>query len=152
MRDPVTSWNETRPARGDLCPRLTLTVLVLVDGEAVPFHTRFDYDRDDPLAVRMAFLDAPDPARPWVFSRDLLYAGLHAPAGDGAVRVRPPCRCHSPTMARILLHGGRSAAALYVPAAELHDWLEGTYAAVRAGEEASRLRVDDMLRRLVRGG
>lgn len=150
MHDPVTSWT-TWPARADVCSRLTLTVLVVVDGEAVPFATRFDYDRGDPLAVRMAFLDAPGHVRPWVFSRDLLYAGLRTPAGDGAVRVRPPCRCHSPTMARILLHGGRSAAALYVPATELHDWLEGTYATVRAGEEVSRTGLDDVLRRLLRG-
>ncbi|MFR9795670.1 SsgA family sporulation/cell division regulator [Streptomyces sp. MS06] len=138
---------------GHRAPRthLTLTVVLFVSGaEALPLRARFAYDTADPLAIRMGFLDAPDEVRPWAFSRDLLYTGLRTRAGEHAVQVWPPCRCHSTTMVRIVLRGGGAAAVLYVPAAELKSWLEETFALVPVGEEGAHLRLDESLEELLR--
>src|SRR3712207_9221311 len=54
------------------------------------------YDAADPFAVRIAFgdvgdengvVDAEDGGIAWLLSRELLQAGLGAPAGDGDVRL-----------------------------------------------------------------
>jgi Streptomyces sporulation and cell division protein, SsgA len=48
------------------------------------------YDTDDPYAVRLGFPTAPGrEAVEWMFARELLAAGLVAPAGDGDVRIWP---------------------------------------------------------------
>ncbi|GHA11902.1 SsgA family sporulation/cell division regulator [Streptomyces echinoruber] len=153
MHDPTNPPNGPRPGRRPLPPHLTLTVLLFISAtEALSLKVRFCYDTADPLAVRMDFLDPPEDVPPWVFSRDLLYAGLRTPSGDGDVRVWPPCRCHSTTTARIFLHGRNSAAVLHVPAAELGDWLEETFTAVPAGRESAHLHLDETLERLLGRG
>ncbi|MFF4590310.1 SsgA family sporulation/cell division regulator [Streptomyces sp. NPDC001388] len=131
--------------------RLDLTVLVLVStAEALTTGARFHYDPADPLAVHMEFPGTPEPSPPWALSRDVLYAGLRAPSGEGGVRVWPPCRCHGTTTVRILLRGRHATAVLYVPAAELRDWLDATFTAVPAGTEGTHLRWDDVLDRIRR--
>ncbi|MBN0046755.1 SsgA family sporulation/cell division regulator [Streptomyces actuosus] len=133
-----------------MCPCLTLNVLLVLSAEeAVSLDVRFAYDADDPLAVQMGFPGAPGHHPPWVFSRDLPAAGLRAPSGDGDVRVRPPCRCHSSDKVRILLHGRRAAAVLYVRAAPLEDWLARTFALVPAGTEGAHLLIEEALARLL---
>ncbi|MEU1460937.1 SsgA family sporulation/cell division regulator [Streptomyces sp. NPDC005727] len=125
--------------------------LVLSEAEALRLEVRFSYDPADPLAVRMDFREGPENAAPWLFSRDLLDAGLRVPSGEGSVRVWPPCRCHGSTTLRIVLRGAGGAAVLYVPADPFEGWLAETFEAVPAGTESSRLRWDDILAELLRG-
>ncbi|GAB1333461.1 SsgA family sporulation/cell division regulator [Streptomyces sp. E-15] len=124
--------------------------LVLSATEAVPIEVRFGYDSADPFAVRLDFRGGLETVAPWLFSRDLLWAGLDAPCGEGDVRVWPPCRCHGSTTMRLALRGRGGAAAVYVPAAALREWLTETFAAVPAGAETPRLCWDDVLAELLR--
>ncbi|MFF2200620.1 SsgA family sporulation/cell division regulator [Streptomyces sp. NPDC058145] len=126
--------------------------LVISEGEAVRVEVRFSYDPADPFAVRMDFRDGPETIAPWLFSRDLLDAGLRAPSGEGFVRVWPPCRCHGSTTLRILLRGAGGAAVLYIPADPFEDWLTETFEAVPAGTESSHLPWNDILAELLRRG
>ncbi|MEU3844292.1 SsgA family sporulation/cell division regulator [Streptomyces sp. NPDC028635] len=154
MHDPQTPSGGTRSGPGQRPPggarpgprpafhHLTVTALVVTGSDAIPLDVRFDYDAGEPRAVRMTFPVDAGSVPPWFVSRGLLHTGLRSPAGEGAVRVRPPCRCHSTTMLRVILRGAGGAAVLYVPAAPLRTWLEATFAVVPAGEEASRLRLD----------
>ncbi|MER6032778.1 MULTISPECIES: SsgA family sporulation/cell division regulator [unclassified Streptomyces] len=125
--------------------------LVLSDAEALRLEVRFSYESADPFAVRMDFRDGPDTVAPWLFSRDLLDAGLRVPSGEGSVRVWPPCRCHGSTTLRILLRGPGGAAVLYIPADPFEGWLAQTFEAVPAGSESSHLVWDDILAKLLRG-
>ncbi|MFJ9865763.1 SsgA family sporulation/cell division regulator [Streptomyces sp. NPDC101165] len=124
--------------------------LVLSATEAVPIEVRFSYDSADPLAVRLDFRGGPGTTAPWLFSRDLLNAGLHGPSGEGDVRVWPPCRCHGPTTVRIVLRGRGGAAALYVPATAFRGWLTETFEVVPAGAEGSHMHWDDVVAELLR--
>lgn len=141
----------TDPANGARSVlRRTLSIRVLLSAdEALQLRVRFVYDPADPFAVRMDVPGSPDPLEPWMFSRDLLYAGLREASGDGDVRVWPPCRCHGVGTVRILLRSRFAAAVLFVPADELRDWLDETFASVPAGKETAPPDWDETLGRLL---
>ncbi|MEU6772271.1 SsgA family sporulation/cell division regulator [Streptomyces sp. NPDC046759] len=124
--------------------------LVVSATEALPVEVRFTYDPADPLAVRMDFTGCPDEVAPWVFSRDLLCAGLRAPVGSGNVRVWPSRRRDGAPTVRILLRGREGTAVLCVPAAAFGEWLTETFSVVPAGTEGDRLRWDDVVEELLR--
>src|SRR5260370_17636059 len=56
---------------------------------AVPLIASLYYSVGDPYAILMAFHVGTDDPVEWIFSRDLLTAGLHGPAGAGDVQVWP---------------------------------------------------------------
>src|SRR5258708_28511988 len=63
--------------------------LVVPEHGAVPLVASLYYSAGDPYAILMAFhVGAEDPVE-WIFSRDLLSAGLHGPAREGDVQVWP---------------------------------------------------------------
>ena len=63
--------------------------LVVPEHGAVPLVASLCYGAADPYAIRMAFhVGTEDPVE-WIFSRDLLSAGLAGPAGEGDVQVWP---------------------------------------------------------------
>ena len=57
-------------------------------GSPVPVTARLAYDPSDPFAVSVSMRTDGGPTVEWVVSRDLLVAGLDAPAGDGDVGQR----------------------------------------------------------------
>lgn len=59
------------------------------DEPALPVRAGFQYRTDDPLAVYLVIRPAGDDPIVWAFARDLLEAGLTAPAGDGDVQIGP---------------------------------------------------------------
>lgn len=94
---------------------LDQTIHVVVSAtEALPVTVRFTYDAADPLAVRMDFTGCADVLAPWVFSRDLLFAGLRGSSGVGHVRVWPDRRRHGAGSVRILLSDTEGTAMLRV--------------------------------------
>ncbi|GAB3656610.1 SsgA family sporulation/cell division regulator [Streptomyces sparsus] len=108
------------------------------------------YDRKDPLAVRVVFpapeeLDARDTV--WVFGRELLEAGLRAPAGDGDVHVWP-CG-HDRTV--VELHAPEGMALVEFGTLELRRFLWRSYALVRRGQEHHGLDLEHGLTELLRG-
>ncbi|MFJ8587408.1 SsgA family sporulation/cell division regulator [Streptomyces sp. NPDC093595] len=115
--------------------------------ETVPATLR--YDRRDPFAVRMAF---PAPATlegvevSWVFARELLAAGVDAPAGCGDVRVRP----FGDDRTVVEFHAPEGVAMVHVRTSELRRFLQRARQSVPDGCEHRFLDIDHDLRELLR--
>ncbi|WP_267242045.1 SsgA family sporulation/cell division regulator [Streptomyces sp. PR69] len=115
--------------------------------ETIPVTLR--YDREDPFAVRMAF---PPPATlegaevAWVFSRELLLAGVDAPMGVGDVRVHP----YGYDRTVIEFHAPQGVAMVHIRTAELRRFLRRAQALVPAGREHLHLDLDHDLAELMR--
>ncbi len=122
--------------------------LRLLNGTGPPLvvHARLSYGAEDPYAVE-ALLDAGGdaPVR-WVFSRDLLAAGLRDHVGEGDVSVGPvPAPRDGGAQApvvRLRLASPDGSAVLEASARALEAFLTETYAAVPAGAESAHLDVD----------
>ncbi|MEV6118722.1 SsgA family sporulation/cell division regulator [Streptomyces sp. NPDC052109] len=136
------------PRTGRLCLDQTIHLIVSAT-QALPVEVRFSYDAADPFAVRMDFTGCAGVAAPWVFARDLLYAGLQELSGIGHVRVWPDRRRHGAGSIRILLNGREGTAVLRVPAAPFEKWLTKTFSVVPAGTEQDHLYWDDVVRELL---
>lgn len=108
------------------------------------------YDRTDPFAVRMAF---PAPATlegtevSWEFSRELLAAGMDAPAGFGDVRVRP----FGYDRTVLEFHAAEGIAMVHVRTAELRRFLRRAQELVPVGDEYRFLDLDRSLTHLLGG-
>ncbi|MGP3982329.1 SsgA family sporulation/cell division regulator [Streptomyces sp. KR80] len=107
------------------------------------------YRRTDPLAVRVCFpprasLGGTDVA--WVFGRDLLASGLHQPAGEGDVRVRPS----GGAMTVLEFHTSLGTAMVRMTTADLYGFLQRSYGVVPPGSEHLHLDLDRDLADLLR--
>lgn len=108
------------------------------------------YDRTDPFAVRMAF---PAPATlegtevSWEFSRELLAAGMNAPAGFGDVRLRP----FGYDRTVLEFHAAEGIAMVHVRTAELRRFLRRAQELVPTGDEHRFLDLDRGLTHLLGG-
>ncbi len=110
--------------------------------ESVPATLR--YDRRDPFAVRMAFpakatLEGSEVS--WAFSRELLEAGIDAPAGVGDVRVRP----YGYDRTVVEFHAPEGIAMVHVRTGELRRFLKRVQHLVPAGREHLYLDIDHNL-------
>ncbi|OEV05253.1 SsgA family sporulation/cell division regulator [Streptomyces oceani] len=108
--------------------------LIVRTTAALPLTAVLRYDRADPLAIHASFpaessLDGAEVD--WVFARELLRAGLHAPAGDGDVRLWPGGRVHT----MLELHTPEGMALVELRRAELRYFLRRCDAAVPRGQE-----------------
>ncbi|GAA1361011.1 SsgA family sporulation/cell division regulator [Streptomyces beijiangensis] len=116
--------------------------------ETVPATLR--YDRQDPFAVHMTF---PAPATlagvavSWTFSRDLLQAGVSAPAGLGDVRIRP----YGYDRTVLEFHAFEGVAMVHLHTAELRRFLKRTETLVPCGFEHLHLDLDQDVADLLRG-
>ncbi|MEV4558237.1 SsgA family sporulation/cell division regulator [Kitasatospora sp. NPDC049285] len=111
--------------------------LLLGEGQFLDLSVCFRYSRDAPFAVVLEFPDSAARSEAWSFSRDLLWEGLHKPAGLGDVRIWPPCVCRGRGQLRIMLIGPDGTALLGLPARPLRSWLRNeSYALVPRGTEA----------------
>lgn len=135
--------------------------LVTGTHRSVRLRTLLQYRSDDPLAVRMFFpaeyaldepADAPAAADQgggadieWVFARQLLAAGLEAPAGLGDVRVRPAAGRRT----TVELHTPEGAALLRFDTGELRHFLWRSHLAVPEGQEHLHLDADRALAELL---
>ena len=92
----------------------------------------------DPFTVKITFrtnLDNRSQDVDWELSRDLLAAGLCAPAGDGDIRIAPSD--HEPDQIVVDLRPADSGQHLRLlgPAGRVRDFLTATYAQVAPGTE-----------------
>ncbi|MEW2086150.1 SsgA family sporulation/cell division regulator [Streptomyces sp. NPDC005283] len=115
--------------------------------ESVPATLR--YDREDPFAVQMAF---PPPATlegnevSWAFSRELLAAGLDAPAGVGDVRVRP----FGYDRTVVEFRAPEGIAMVHIRTSEVRRFLKRAQGMVPTGSEHVYLDLDHNLAELLR--
>ena len=117
------------------------------------------YDPADPFAVRIAFgdvgdengvVDAEDPGIAWLLSRELLQAGLEAPAGEGDVRLWP---AHAATDVLFLHLRAPSGEALFeLSRATVAAFLRQSETLVPTGSESDLLGLDDELHVLLSNG
>ncbi|WP_329389999.1 SsgA family sporulation/cell division regulator [Streptomyces sp. NBC_01351] len=104
-----------------------------------PLRATFRWRPEAPLEVALTFhAQAGRADVTWVIGRDLLARGVRTLTGEGDVRIQPtagPGR-----RGQVLLRlGTRSPALFTLDRAELHSWLEDTWAVVPAGTEAECL-------------
>ncbi|WP_033220548.1 SsgA family sporulation/cell division regulator [Kitasatospora phosalacinea] len=106
------------------------------------------FDSSLPYAVRLLFppvgrIEAVE----WVFGRDLLNEGRHAPVGHGDVTVCPGAADD----VLVTLHGGTGAAVVSIPAEVVTGFLVECYDLVPAGHEHEHLDVDGLIARVLEG-
>lgn len=105
------------------------------------------YSTKDPLAVTLTF---PPPAAEqapttWVFSRNLLASGLHAPAGEGDVVIRPTGRHR--VLVTLTSPSGRVRGEL--ERAPVEAFIHESYALLPAPEESAALDLDELVSALL---
>src|ERR1700741_1086610 len=66
----------------------TVLDLVVDEGPNVHLAAEFQYDMNDPYAVRLV-LSGPEGPNTWLFGRELLVVGLVEPVGIGDIHVWP---------------------------------------------------------------
>ncbi|WP_369133304.1 SsgA family sporulation/cell division regulator [Modestobacter sp. I12A-02662] len=127
-----------------------------------PVPATLVYDVADPFAVRVRFGDDgrdeyEDPADggedggvEWLLSRDLLRAGLTAPAGEGDVRLWPARAGLDVVFLQLRAPSGE--ALFEVSGAVVGEFLRETEMLVPQGAESGALRVDEELSALLGGG
>ncbi|MGW4380084.1 SsgA family sporulation/cell division regulator [Kitasatospora sp. NPDC004531] len=126
--------------------------IVLTEEQSLDIPVRFGYSTADPFAVALEFLGPAAHAGTWRFARDLLWTGLHKPAGLGDVRVWPPCPCHDRPHLRIKLQAPDGSILLDLPPRPLRRWLrQATFPLVPRGTEGAALDWDTALRDLTAG-
>ncbi|WP_330458998.1 SsgA family sporulation/cell division regulator [Streptomyces sp. NBC_00820] len=112
-------------------------------GRSIPLTLR--YAAGDPLAVHIDFpahVTADGEVTSWTFARGLLAEGLVAPAGPGAVRVRP-YGTDGTDGTLVELRTAHGTAALRFDTAVLHRFLLRTYSVVAPEEETVDAVLDD---------
>ena len=137
--------------------------LIISTQRSVPMRVTLRYRAGDPLAVRMAFpaeysLDEAPPAGAadgtaqtaaheveWVFARQLLGAGLDAPAGIGDVHIRPALGART----MVELRTAEGVALLQFDCPELRHFLWRSFLVVAEGEEHQYLDADRALAELL---
>jgi hypothetical protein len=116
-------------------------VLELRDSEEL-VRVRLGARSLDPLAVRLG-VDSQDGPVNWVFARELLVRGLHDPAGEGAVRVRPCPHPSRRAMVEVVLEGGDGFARLLLPRGPVAHFLDSSDAFTH-GELSEELLANDL--------
>lgn len=122
--------------------------LVLGPHQSEGIHAKLRYLCHDPYAVYLSFPAAvglDGEAVEWIFARDLLDDGLYEPTGDGDVRLWP---C-PPGRVMIEFESPHGMATIEFAAADVHEFLRGSYLAVPAGEESRHVDLDAELAALL---
>jgi hypothetical protein len=122
--------------------------LVVPEHGAVPLVASLAYSVGDPYAIRMAFHVGTDDPVEWIFSRDLLSAGLGGPAGEGDVQVWPG-EIHGIAVLNIALSSPFGQAHFEAPMISIADFLNRTYGLIPAGRETDFINIDGELDELL---
>jgi Streptomyces sporulation and cell division protein, SsgA len=122
--------------------------LVVPGHGAVPLVASLYYSAHDPYAIRMAFHVGTDEPVEWIFARDLIFAGLEGPAGEGDVRLWPSdardCR-----VLNIALSSPFGEAHFEAPLDATADFLNRTFCVIAEGHESDYIDVDGELDELL---
>jgi hypothetical protein len=122
--------------------------LVVPEHGAVPLVASLSYSAGDPYAIRMAFHVGTDDPVEWIFSRDLLSAGLGGPTGEGDVQVWPG-EVHGIAVLNIALSSPFGQAHFEAPMISIADFLNRTYGLIAAGRESDFINIDSELDELL---
>jgi hypothetical protein len=122
--------------------------LVVPEHGAVPLVASLAYSVGDPYAIRMAFHVGTDDPVEWIFSRDLLSAGLGGPTGEGDVQVWPG-EIHGIAVLNLALSSPFGQAHFEAPMISIADFLNRTYSLIAAGRESDFINIDGELDELL---
>jgi Streptomyces sporulation and cell division protein, SsgA len=122
--------------------------LVVPEHGAVPLMASLCYTAEDPYAIRMAFHVGTDEPVEWIFSRELLAAGMDGPAGEGDVHVWPGTD-HGLGLLNISLSSPFGHAHFEAPLSAIADFMARTFAVIPAGEESAFINIDGELDELL---
>jgi hypothetical protein len=104
------------------------------------------YDTGEPLAVTMSFCRD---GLEWTLGRDLLRAGMAAPAGEGDVRIRPSA--HERGLVLFHLESPSGQANFGAFRFELDEFLAHSATLVPFGTEIEWLGIDSVIARVLAG-
>ncbi|MGH4017285.1 MAG: SsgA family sporulation/cell division regulator [Pseudonocardiaceae bacterium] len=124
-------------------------MFALLHQSAAPVVTRWTYYVDDPFAVTLAIQTRGDQCVDWVLARDLLVAGLSAPAGIGDVQVRP-ARIDEWDVALIEIRSPDGHALLEVDRDLLQQFVDATIEAIPLGSESTVIDLDAEIEKITR--
>jgi hypothetical protein len=130
----------------DLVQQDMFTVL---HGQPAPVVTRWSYSAYDPFAVSVAVRARHDRWVEWLVGRELVVAGLDAPAGEGDVRMRP-LSVQGYDIVEIEISSNDGRAVLEVDRALLRTFVASTLEVVALGAEADRMDLDSEIARITR--
>lgn len=119
--------------------RSAVQLRLVVPRADVELEATLRYDTDDPFAVHLAFPSTETRGGvEWMFARALASDGLHAPAGDGDVRIWPsPEDVGGPVYVELSSPSGRALFA--APRAVLAEFVRRTEDLVPSGRESDLL-------------
>ncbi|QNN51596.1 SsgA family sporulation/cell division regulator [Nocardioides mesophilus] len=106
------------------------------------------YDRDDPYAVTLVFLEAGNDVV-WLFGRDLLLQGVSEPAGEGDVHVFPSVDAEGRAVIMLSLSSPDGQALMKAPAADVLDFLARATHEVWPGTEHHLVSTDAVIAALL---
>jgi hypothetical protein len=123
-------------------------LVALYDG-TTPVRSRWSYHGDHPFTVVAAFQTERDRWVEWVFSRELLVAGLTESAGVGDVRFRP-LEENGLSMLVVEIESPEGYALLELDHQAVADFLGATEELVPLGSEDEHFDVDALIDELTR--
>lgn len=123
-------------------------LVALYDG-TTPVRSRWSYRADQPYTVTAAFQTDRDRWVEWVFSRELLVAGLTDSAGVGDVRFRP-LEERGLKMLVVEIESPEGYALLELDHEAVADFLDVTEEMVPLGSEDEHFDVDALIAELTR--
>lgn len=124
-------------------------MFALLREAAAPVVTRWNYRTDDPFAVTLEIQTRGNRCVDWVLARELLVAGLSAPAGIGDVRVRP-ARLGEWDLALVEIRSFDGNAVLEVDRDLLRQFVEATIEVVPLGCESTVVDMDAEIEKITR--
>jgi hypothetical protein len=124
-------------------------MFALLREAAAPVVTRWNYRTDDPFAVTLEIQTRGNRCVDWVLARELLVAGLSAPAGIGDVRVRP-ARLGEWDLTLVEIRSFDGNAVLEVDRDLLRQFVEATIEAVPLGCESTVVDMDAEIEKITR--
>jgi len=128
-----------------------LELRLVRDGDQpAPVPSHLVYREHDPWTVMVVFRTA-EGAVTWFFGRELLAAGITAPAGQGDVRVWP-ARTADGDQLCLALSSPHGNALLEADLATVRDFLARTWEIVPAGTEIAHIDMDAELEDLLAAG
>ena len=124
-------------------------MFALLHEAAAPVVTRWTYCADDPYAVTLEIQTRGDRCVDWVLARELLVAGLSAPAGIGDVRVRP-ARMGQWDVTLVEIRSPDGHAVLEVDRDLLRQFVDATIEVVPLGDESAAVDMDAEIEKITR--
>jgi hypothetical protein len=118
---------------------LDMRILIEPDG-SVPMPCTMTYSVTDPFAVSATFHSREGQVT-WIFSRELLLAGLHGRSGEGDIRIEPMHRT-SRSVLRLELSSPSGRAVIEGPLDQVRSFADGTIALLPPGYEWQYLNFD----------